>query len=116
MGAVTLLVGLVRGRPTLLRAGRSYAWLLLAAAVLATAAMEHALLTNDFSLRYVAENHSRSTPLLFTIASMWSALEGSILLWGLVLAGYIAAVARHFRDRITDPLVGWATLTGFAVA
>src|SRR3954469_3152980 len=116
MGATTLLVGLVRGRPTLLRAGRSYAWLILAAAVLAAAAMEHALLTNDFSLQYVADHHSRSTPLLFSIASMWSALEGSILLWGLVLAGYIAVMVRHFRQRATDPLVGWATFTTFIVS
>ena len=41
---------------------------------------------------------------------MWSALEGSILLWTLILAGYIAAVAVNFRRRVTDPLVGWATL------
>src|SRR5947209_7582435 len=116
MGATTLLVGLVRGRPTLLRAGRSYAWLLLFAALLAAAAMEHALLTNDFSLQYVADHHSRSTPLLFTIASMWSALEGSILVWGLALAVYIAVMVRHFRQRATDPLVGWATFTTFIVS
>src|SRR6059058_2593149 len=116
MGATTLLVGLVRGQPTLLRAGRSYAWLLLIAALLAAGAMEHALLTNDFSLKYVASNHSRSTPLLFTIASMWAALEGSILLWSLVLAGYIAVMVRHFRERATDPLVGWATFTTFIVS
>src|SRR5438067_11380432 len=78
--------------------------------------MEHALFANDFTLRYVANNHSKSTPLLFTIASLWSALEGSILLWALVLAGYLSVMGRHFRDRVTDPLVAWATLTGFAVA
>src|SRR5437764_1631 len=116
MGAITLLVGLIQGRPTLLRAGRSYAWLLLAAAVLAAGAMERGLLTRDFSMQYVADHGSRSTPILFTIASMWSALEGSILLWGLVLAGYIAVMVRHFRDRATDPLVGWATFTTFVVS
>ena len=47
---------------------------------------------------------------------MWAALEGSILLWALVLAGYLAVVAHHFRDRATDPLVGWALVTGFVVA
>src|SRR4029453_5149356 len=82
----------------------------------AVVAMEHALLTHDFSLRYVANNHSRSTPLLFTIASMWSALEGSILLWALVLSGYLAGMVRRFADRGMDPLVGWATLTVYAVA
>src|SRR5260221_255357 len=78
--------------------------------------MERALLRHDFSLKYVADNGSRSTPLLFTITGMWSALEGSILLWSLVLAGYLAVMVRHFRDRVTDPLVAWATLTVFAVS
>ena len=116
MGGGTLLTGLVKNQPTLLRAGRSYAWLILFAALLAAGAMEHALLTHDFSMQYVADHHSRSTPLLFTVASMWSALEGSILLWALVLAGYIAVMVRHFRSRATDPLVGWATFTTFVVA
>ena len=116
MGAGTLVAGLAGRRHHLLRAGRVYVWLLLAAALLAAVAMERALVTHDFSLRYVARNNSRSTPLLFSITGMWSALEGSILLWSLVLAGYLATMVRHFRARATDPLVGWATTTGFVVA
>ncbi|MDQ3758301.1 MAG: heme lyase CcmF/NrfE family subunit, partial [Actinomycetota bacterium] len=115
-GLVTVVAGLVKGRPVLLRTGRVYAWLVLLGAVVAVIAMQRALLTHDFSLQYVAENNSRSTPVLFSITGMWSALEGSILLWALVLAGYLAAMVRHFRDRATDPLVGWATATAFVVA
>ena len=54
----------------------------------------------------MADNGSRSTPLLYTVASLWGALEGSIILWALVLAGYLVAVVRRFRDRRDDPLVG----------
>ncbi|MCU1462517.1 MAG: cytochrome c biosis factor [Acidimicrobiales bacterium] len=115
LGIVTIGVGLRRRDPRLLAAGRSYAWVILSAAVMATFAMELALVRHDFSLRYVAANGSRTTPLLFTITGMWSALEGSILLWSLVLAGYLALMVRHFRDRVADPLVGWATLTVFVV-
>ena len=67
-------------------------------AVLAFAALEVALLTDDFSVSYVAANHARATPLLFTVTSAWSALEGSILLWVLVLAGFTAAVLRGVPD------------------
>ncbi|MDQ3980224.1 MAG: heme lyase CcmF/NrfE family subunit, partial [Actinomycetota bacterium] len=116
LGMLTLALGLRRGNPRLLRAGQRYVWLVLAGAVLGTVAMEYALLTHDFSLRYVANNGSRSTPLLYTITTLWSALEGSILLWALVLAGYLAVMARHFRSRAGDPLVAWATLIGLAVA
>src|SRR5581483_1087828 len=114
-GVGTLGVGLVRNRPTLLRNGRIHVWLVLGAAVVAAFAMERALITHDFTLKYVAANNSRGTPLLFCITGMWSALEGSILLWALVLAGYLAAVAHRFRHRETDPLVGWALLTMFVV-
>src|SRR3546814_4113523 len=42
---------------------------------------------------------------------MWAALEGSILLWARVLAGYTVVIARKFRPRLTVPLVGWPLLT-----
>ena len=115
-GVGTLFTGLVWRRPALLQLGRSFVWLVLAAAVVAFAVMERALVTHDFSLAYVADNHSRSTPLLYTVASLWGALEGSILLWAFVLAGYLGAMAHRFRSRMEDPLVGWAVLTGLVVA
>ena len=116
LGILTLAMGLARRDPRLLRLGRRYTWVVIAGAVLAAVAMEVALLRHDFSLKYVAENNSRSTPLLFTVTGMWSALEGSILLWALVLSGYLGVMAWRFRTRISDPLVGWATLVGFSVA
>ncbi|MGH3979425.1 MAG: heme lyase CcmF/NrfE family subunit, partial [Pseudonocardiaceae bacterium] len=84
-------------------------WCMVAGAVVSMAALEIALLTDDFSMSYVAENHSRSTPLLFTITTAWSALGGSIVLWTLVLAGYAAAVYRGVRstaDRLGTGALG----------
>lgn len=115
VGVATLVTGLVKGKEHLLRAGRSYTWVILLGAVVATAAMEHALITRDFSMAYVANNDSLGTPLLFRITAMWSALQGSVLLWALVLSGYVAAVAYRFRKRTTDPLVGWATVVLYVV-
>jgi cytochrome c-type biogenesis protein CcmF len=116
LGIATLGLGLRNRDARHLHTGRRYAYVVAAGALLATLAMEIALVRHDFSLRYVAEHGSRSTPLLYTITTMWSALEGSILLWALVLAGYLVMLVRHFRDRVTDPLVAWATLTVFVVA
>ncbi len=112
---VTLALGLRRGRPQLLRSGRTYSWLILGASAVAVAAMERALVTHDFSLTYVANTGSRQTPLIFTISSLWGALAGSILLWTLILALYTTAVALKFRKRATDPLVAWATLVMYVV-
>ena len=115
-GVLVLGSGLRHRRPAVLRAGRQYAWLVLAGAVAAVVAMERALLTHDFSLTFVADNASRSTPVIFTVASLWSALAGSILLWSLVLAVYLVAVVVKFRHRSADPLVAWATLVMYVVA
>ena len=114
-GTLTIAVGLRNGQVNLLRAGRRYAWVLIAAAGVAVLAMERALVTHDFSVHYVAQNGSRSTPLIFTISSLWAALEGSILLWTLILTVYVVAVTMKFRGRADDPLVAWATMVMFAV-
>ncbi|HWJ97397.1 MAG TPA: heme lyase CcmF/NrfE family subunit, partial [Acidimicrobiales bacterium] len=113
---VTLAIGLKNHRPDLLRMSRTYALMILGAAVLSFFAMERALITRDFSLEFVATNGSTKTPALYNVATLWSALEGSILLWTLILAGYCVAVVLKFRKRLTDPLVGWAMLTMFVVA
>ena len=115
-GIAALAVGLRRASPAALRVGRHAVFYVAGAAALAAGVMEWALVTHDFSLRYVADNGSRATPLLYTVASLWGALEGSILLWVLILAGYLLAMVRRFRDRTTDPLFGWALLTGLVVA
>ncbi|MHB8467051.1 MAG: heme lyase CcmF/NrfE family subunit [Acidimicrobiales bacterium] len=115
-GILTLGRGLHRRDRGLMRAGRTSVWLLVGAAVVAVTAMERGLITHDFSLKFVAENGSRQTPLMFTISSLWGALAGSILLWTLVLTLYIAAVIVKFRARAEDPLVAWATLVMFSVS
>ena len=38
-----------------------------------------------------------STPNFFKVLSLWAADDGSLLLWNLILAGYVAAVAWRFR-------------------
>ncbi len=116
IGAITIVVGLVGNRPALLRSSRLYVGLLIAGALCTFFAMERALITRDFSLEYVARNGSHETPPLFNFAALWSALEGSIILWSLILTGYIAVVVHHFRKRLTDPLVGWAIAVMLVVA
>lgn len=115
-GVASLLAGLVGGRPALLGHARRYAFLALAGTAVAVVAMEHALFAHDFSIAYVADNNSRQTPLLYDLTGLWSALQGSLLLWVLILTGYIAFTARRFRAKATDPVVGWALLVSLAIA
>jgi cytochrome c-type biogenesis protein CcmF len=79
---------------------RGPAKLVLGGAIVAMAAMEIALLADDFNLAYVANHHSSTTPFPFDVATAWAALEGSIILWGLVLAAFTWVVARRPPDRL----------------
>ena len=116
LGGVTLVLGVVQHRSRLVRSGTIYVWLVLAGAVLSVAAMERALITRDFSLTFVADNGSAATPALYNVASLWSALEGSILLWTIILAGYLVATFLWFRRRVQDPIVTWALVVLFTIS
>ena len=97
VGAVLLVIrgiAVARGGTGDLRAPSR---LVLAGTVIAMGAMQVALLTDDFSLAYVANHHSTGTPFPFDIATAWAALEGSIILWALVLAVFTWIVARRLQ-------------------
>ena len=92
-----------------------FAALVLFAAFAAMTAMEYAMITRDFSLQYVQDHGSRSTPALYNFTAVWSALEGSILLWVLALALSCAAVVWRYRKKLNDPLIAWAMAVMFIV-
>jgi cytochrome c-type biogenesis protein CcmF len=128
-GSLVIAVGLVRAPrlaaahgaapPEVEKLGgsdvRLFAPVMLIGGVLATLAMEHALVTHDFRLVFVAENNSRVTPLLYSITGLWSALAGSILLWGLALTVFTGAFVWRYRRQAADPVIRYATLVMFVV-
>lgn len=105
----------VRGNPRAADAVPRIALVMLAAAVLAMVVLEFALITDDFSIRYAAEHHARSTPMIYAIVTAWAALEGSIVLWGMVLAAFIYALARTLDDGDRLGLTAVAAAAGVAV-
>src|SRR5438876_7047785 len=114
-GLVASIVGARRDRPVLVESARTSAFSLLAVMAAANGAMLAAILANDFSIAYVAENSSRATPTFFKVLSLWSADEGSLLLWNLILAGFIAAVAFRFRKGSPETF-SWAMAVMYGVS
>lgn len=83
---------------------------LVVGAAVAMVALEAGLLADDFSIAYVANNSATTTPFLYKVASAWAALEGSLVLWGLVLALFVLSVwvgrARRGEDRLGAAALG----------
>jgi len=69
-------------------------------------ALVYALVTTDFSIKYVAMNTTRATPIYYRVTGLWGALEGSLLLWEWILVICAALVAWQYSGR---PSPGAAT-------
>ena len=62
--------------------------------------LEIALFLDDFSLYYIANHSAASTPPLYKFASLWGSLDGSILLWNLVLSIYFYLYIKFYRASV----------------
>jgi cytochrome c-type biogenesis protein CcmF len=69
----------------------------------------YAFVNFDFSVLYVAENSNSALPLMYRIAALWGAHEGSLLLWIFLLAVWTLAVAiasRNLPERFAARVLG----------
>ncbi len=87
------LWGAHRGRATWMAVARPAAYAQLALLLGAFGVLTAAFVTQDFSVRYVAENSNSLLPLAYRYSAVWGAHEGALLLWALVLALWCGAVA-----------------------
>lgn len=67
------------------------------------AALTHAFVTSDFSLRLVVMNSHSAKPMLYKISGVWGNHEGSMLLWVLILALF-GALAAWFGGNLPPTL------------
>ncbi|HXE38650.1 MAG TPA: cytochrome c biogenesis protein CcsA, partial [Azonexus sp.] len=91
------LLGVLRGHGRLIALARPAAVGLFAAVAFSYACLLHAFVTNDFSVRYVAEHSNTLLPMFYKVAALWGGHEGSMLLWVLILSLWTVAVAVFSR-------------------
>src|SRR4029079_3846636 len=83
--------------------------------VIAVGVLVHAIVTNDFRLKYVAEYSSTTLPLRYKITSLWGGMEGSLLFWSLLLTTFLSLAQYQNRER-NRALMPYVTATGATVA
>ena len=98
------LVGAQRGIDGWIASARPLAFSQLALIGVAYAILTHAFVVHDFSVVYVATNSNTLLPAIYQVTAVWGAHEGSLLLWVLILALWIAAVA-VFSKSLPDIVV-----------
>ncbi len=96
------VIGHRRQRSAILESAYSAVLIHWALVTVALLSLEYALITSDFSIRYVAFNSSRNYPIWYRIAGLWGALEGSLLLWAWMQAVLTAQVVIMYRRKHRD--------------
>ncbi len=109
------LIGTYTGNHRLMSVGSSAALIQAALVLISFGILTSAFVTQDFSVEYVARNSNSLLPMSYRYSAVWSAHEGSLLLWELILCVWIAAVALFskslpevFRARVLSVL-GWVS-------
>ena len=62
------------------------------------ACLTYAFVQDDFSVLYVANHSQLALPTGYKVSAVWSAHEGSLLMWILILAAWTLAVAKYSSD------------------
>ena len=91
--AVIPMWGAVRGNSAALNLAPTLAMGVLLFVGIAFAMLAVSFLKDDFSVAVVAANSNSLLPAIFKFSALWGNHEGSLLLWVLILSGWMAAVS-----------------------
>jgi cytochrome c-type biogenesis protein CcmF len=92
------LIGAHKNNAALMSVASSATYGQLLFVAISFACLTIAFVNSDFSVLYVANHSQLALPTLYKVSAVWSAHEGSLLMWILLLAGWTAAVARFSKD------------------
>jgi len=98
------LLGAWRGNAALIATARPVATGQFVFVALAFGVLTCAFLTQDFSVKYVAQNSNLALPWYYRFSAVWGAHEGSLLLWVLILNVWTLALAA-FSRRLPDAFI-----------
>ena len=86
-------IGIYQNKSSLAQLSKPLVWGQCFWITIAFFVLMSAFLTNDFSVKYVAENSNTQLPILYKASAVWGAHEGSLLLWVFVLSLWSIAVS-----------------------
>ena len=86
-------IGIYQNKSSLAQLSKPLVWGQCFWITIAFLVLMNAFLTNDFSVKYVAENSNTQLPILYKASAVWGAHEGSLLLWVFVLSLWSIAVS-----------------------
>ena len=99
------ILGARKASDSWLRSARNAALLTFPAALVATAALVIALMTEQYQMTYVFSVTDPQTPLMYRFTALWGSQKGSLLFWSLLMSAFsFGAITLNWRgDRRLMP-------------
>ena len=113
-GTTVGFTGAYTRRPELLASAQRAVYAMCGFVVLAALGLWTALLTSDFSLRFVASYTSLNLPTVYKFTAFWAGQEGSLLFWALILSIY-TAIAVYTGRKSNREIMPWVVPTLSAI-
>jgi cytochrome c-type biogenesis protein CcmF len=97
-------IGIINNNTSLSQLSKPLLWAQFFWIAVSFAVLMNAFILDDFSVKYVANNSNTQLPIIFKIAAVWGAHEGSLLLWALILSLWSVAVS-IFSKRLPSEVI-----------
>ena len=93
------VAGARRGAQKLIRSGVLVSYATTALVCFSSAVMWFAILSNDYSIKYVQRHSDASMPWYYRLTAFWGGLDGSIMWWVLLLALFSSVAIYLNREK-----------------
>lgn len=97
LGTITGIIAGKTGNWRLTAASRAMAISTLAAVVASFSALVYAFLSDDYTIQYVWQYSNHAMMSVYKVSAIWGGMDGSMLLWCLMLATSVAIAARNSK-------------------
>src|SRR5207249_1747046 len=108
------VAGARRGSKKLINSGIYGAYGATGLVLFSSAILWFAILSNDYSIKYVQRHSDASMPWVYKLTAFWGGLDGSIMWWVLLLAIFSSIAIYVNRDRHRE-LIPYVTAVLFTV-
>lgn len=110
LGCLSGIKAALSKRAEWLELSRNSTILTAVTAFIATAVLAVCFVNDDYSLQYVWQYSNRAMPVIYKITAIWGGMNGSMLLWAMLLSVMGALVALQLAG-VPRPLVPWLLAT-----
>ncbi len=94
---IATILGISKNNQNLIQSGKNSLLIMFLMVLAAYLSLTYAFASDDFSVRFVAMHSSTDLPFYYKLTAVWGGMQGSLLLWQMILGFFTAVVVMRYR-------------------